>query len=118
MEQEHGLAAADVVLPHPVHGTLGWICVVNPGERTAGTVMRLLRTAHEAAHAQALVNRRRVSGGPQPDKGGFVDTDRRCMMADRRPSRGPPLSRRYGVPSCPARRPSSAAPVRASPKAW
>lgn len=69
VEQEHGLAAADVVLPHPVHGTLGWICVVNPGERTAGTVMRLLRTAHEAAHAQALVNRRRVSGGPQPDKG-------------------------------------------------
>ncbi|MFI6207376.1 DUF6194 family protein [Streptomyces sp. NPDC051041] len=45
-------AAADRVLPHPVYGALGWICVVNPGARTAGTVVRLLRDAHDAARAR------------------------------------------------------------------
>ncbi|WP_329255484.1 DUF6194 family protein [Streptomyces canus] len=49
----YDLAAADVLLPHPVYGPLGWICVVNPGERTTGTVVRLLREAHEAARARA-----------------------------------------------------------------
>ncbi|MFK4104167.1 DUF6194 family protein [Streptomyces sp. NPDC019531] len=55
--REHDLAAADVVLPHPVYGALGWICVVNPGERTAETVVRLLREAHEAARARAARRR-------------------------------------------------------------
>ncbi|NEA99461.1 DUF6194 family protein [Streptomyces sp. SID13726] len=50
---EHDLAAADVLLPHPVYGDLGWICVVNPGERTTETVVRLLKEAHEAARARA-----------------------------------------------------------------
>jgi hypothetical protein len=53
----YDLAAADVVLPHPVYGPLGWICVVNPGERTTGTVVRLLRAAHEAARARAARRR-------------------------------------------------------------
>ncbi|MFI6345349.1 DUF6194 family protein [Streptomyces sp. NPDC050560] len=43
--------AADLVLPHPVYGPLGWIAVVNP-DRTAGTVLRLLRVAHDAARAR------------------------------------------------------------------
>jgi hypothetical protein len=51
--ERHDPATADVVLPHPVYGTLGWICVVNPGERTTGTVVRLLREAHEGARARA-----------------------------------------------------------------
>ncbi|MFF1304841.1 DUF6194 family protein [Streptomyces sp. NPDC058307] len=51
--ERHDPAAADVVLPHPVYGALGWICVVNPGERTTGTVVGLLRAAHEAARARA-----------------------------------------------------------------
>jgi hypothetical protein len=42
-------AASDVVLPHPVYGTAGWVSVVNPGARTADTVLRLLRDAHDAA---------------------------------------------------------------------
>ena len=42
-------AAADVVNPHPVYGALSWICVVNPGERTAATVLKLLQDAHGAA---------------------------------------------------------------------
>jgi hypothetical protein len=46
-------AADDTVLPHPVYGALGWICVANPGERTTDTVLRLLRDAHDAARARA-----------------------------------------------------------------
>ncbi|MFZ3565693.1 DUF6194 family protein [Streptomyces sp. BH097] len=45
-------AAVDTVLPHPVYGAQSWICVVNPGERTYGTVLRLLRSAHDAARAR------------------------------------------------------------------
>ncbi|MFJ2744904.1 DUF6194 family protein [Streptomyces sp. NPDC087440] len=53
-------AAADVVLPHPVYGELGWLCVVNPAARTTETLHRLLREAHEAATARVL--RRRAAG--------------------------------------------------------
>lgn len=45
--------STDTVLPHPVYGALSWLCVVNPGERTADTVDHLLRDAHEAARARA-----------------------------------------------------------------
>ncbi|MFD2027485.1 DUF6194 family protein [Promicromonospora aerolata] len=45
-------AAADVVLPHPVYGSAGWIAVVTPGSRTGETVLRLLRAAHDAARAR------------------------------------------------------------------
>ncbi|MFE1836313.1 DUF6194 family protein [Streptomyces sviceus] len=55
--ERHDPATADVLLPHPVYGSLGWICVVNPGERTTGTVVRLLREAHEAARARAARRR-------------------------------------------------------------
>ena len=43
----------DVVVPHPVYGALGWVCVVNPGERTTGLVLDLLRAAHDDARARA-----------------------------------------------------------------
>ncbi len=39
-------AETDVVIPHPVYGALGWIAVVNPGERSLTTVIGLLRGAH------------------------------------------------------------------------
>ncbi|WSG19460.1 DUF6194 family protein [Nonomuraea sp. NBC_01738] len=55
-------AAADTVLPHPVYGAQGWVCVVNPGERTADTVDRLLRAAHDAACAR--FERRHEAGQP------------------------------------------------------
>ncbi|MFF0739489.1 DUF6194 family protein [Streptomyces sp. NPDC004111] len=45
-------AATDLLMPHPVYGTAGWIAVVNPGPRTGGLVVRLLREAHEAARAR------------------------------------------------------------------
>ncbi|QJW35461.1 DUF6194 family protein [Cellulosimicrobium protaetiae] len=43
----------DVVVPHPVYGSLGWVCVVNPGERTTALVLDLLRAAHDDARARA-----------------------------------------------------------------
>ena len=55
-------AAADCVMPHPVYGPLGWVSVVNPGERTTRTVVRLLGAAHDAARAR--FERRRHGPGP------------------------------------------------------
>lgn len=52
--------AADVLLPHPVYGAQGWVCVVTPGERTTAEVLRLLRAAHDAAAARHL--RRSATG--------------------------------------------------------
>lgn len=45
-------AAADTVMPHPVYGALGWVSVVNPGERATDTAVQLLRSAHDAARAR------------------------------------------------------------------
>jgi hypothetical protein len=42
----------DVVLPHPAYADLGWVAVVNPGERTRQQVLALLLTAHQAAMAR------------------------------------------------------------------
>jgi len=39
----------DVFLPHPLYGDLGWVCVVNPAERTTDAVLDLLRAAHDSA---------------------------------------------------------------------
>ena len=47
-------ATMDVVLPHPVYGALGWIAVVNPGDRTRDLVVDLLRAAHDAARARLV----------------------------------------------------------------
>ena len=51
-EEPPGVSAADfsvsdTILPHPVYGSLGWIAVVNPGERTTDAVIELLRAAHD-----------------------------------------------------------------------
>lgn len=43
---------ADVVMAHPVYGSLGWLAVVNPGARTEPAVRELLRTAHELARSR------------------------------------------------------------------
>lgn len=45
--------AADVFHRHPLYGTSGWVCVINPAERTADAVLSLLREAHEAARGRA-----------------------------------------------------------------
>ncbi len=47
-------AAADVFVPHPVYGALGWVSVVNPAGSTMSGVLDLLRDAHDDARRRAL----------------------------------------------------------------
>ena len=44
--------ARDVLMPHPVYADLGWVAVVEPGDRTREQVWVLLLAAHEAALAR------------------------------------------------------------------
>lgn len=46
-------AEVDVFFRHPLYGTAGWICVINPGAKTSEQVVSLLRAAHDAARARA-----------------------------------------------------------------
>ncbi|GAA1952177.1 DUF6194 family protein [Kitasatospora viridis] len=45
-------STVDTVIAHPVYGTVGWLAVVNPGPRSAGTTRDLLRAAHQLARAR------------------------------------------------------------------
>jgi hypothetical protein len=65
----YDFSEADTILPHPVYGSLGWIAVVNPGERTSAFLLELLRSAHDA-------ERRRVERRSQ------VRTDTRAPESD------------------------------------
>ncbi|MGQ5260556.1 DUF6194 family protein [Micromonospora sp. ZYX-F-536] len=54
--------ALDQVVPHPVYGTHGWACVLNPGPRSLAEVDRLLAHAHQRAsrrHQRSLDRQRR-----------------------------------------------------------
>ncbi|MEI3847925.1 MULTISPECIES: DUF6194 family protein [Microbacterium] len=53
-------ADADVIVRHPVYGDAGWVSIVNPGTATTGTVLALLKEAHDAARART---RRRAERG-------------------------------------------------------
>ncbi|QIG41206.1 hypothetical protein G5T42_09345 [Microbacterium sp. 4R-513] len=46
-------SAADVVLPHPVYGPLGWISIVDPADRTMPLALELLAAAHADARTRA-----------------------------------------------------------------
>ncbi|WP_324650158.1 DUF6194 family protein [Georgenia sp. H159] len=50
-------AEADVLLPHPVYASLGWLAVVTPGNATLPTVLDLLREAHDDARRRATRHR-------------------------------------------------------------
>ena len=54
----------DQVMPHPAYASLGWVAVVNPGERTEDQVLALLQTAHQAALARWC--RRHDNDRPSP----------------------------------------------------
>jgi hypothetical protein len=56
----------DVVIGHPVYGSLGWLCAVNPGERTASTIQELLAQAHRLAQHR-YQRRSQVSGSKTND---------------------------------------------------
>lgn len=61
---------ADVILPHPVYGALGWIAVVNPSDQTTSTVVALLREAHENAKQRASRRTTAHAPGDQPGSAG------------------------------------------------
>ncbi|MFF5722433.1 DUF6194 family protein [[Kitasatospora] papulosa] len=42
----------DAVIAHPVHGSAGWLAVVNPGPRGDAAIRLLLREAHRLARAR------------------------------------------------------------------
>lgn len=46
-------AETDVFHRHPLYGASGWVCVIDPAERTSDAVLALLREAHEAARQRA-----------------------------------------------------------------
>ena len=52
--------AEDVFLPHPLYGALGWVCIVNPGERTIDRALAAVRDAHRDDRRR--VGRRAGSG--------------------------------------------------------
>lgn len=53
-------AEVDVVVPHPLYGAAGWVCVVNPTERTSALVSTFLREARENARVRAIRRARGV----------------------------------------------------------
>jgi Family of unknown function (DUF6194) len=46
---EFDYAASDVLLPHPIYASQGWVSILNPAERTSGQLRRLLDEAHNLA---------------------------------------------------------------------
>ena len=57
-----GPETLDVVIAHPVYGSLGWLAVNKPGSATATEVRRLLEQAHQLARARYW---RRAEGAGQ-----------------------------------------------------
>ena len=45
-------SASDVVIAHPVYGSLGWLAIKNPGQQTDQTLRELLHTAHQLARSR------------------------------------------------------------------
>jgi hypothetical protein len=46
-------ADVDVFRRHPLYAASGWVCVIDPADRTAEAVLALLRDAHDAARSRA-----------------------------------------------------------------
>ena len=41
--------AENKIIPHPVYGWMGWICVLNPTEETFGRFMEYIKESYELA---------------------------------------------------------------------
>jgi hypothetical protein len=46
---EFDYAATDVLLPHPLYASQGWVSILNPGDQTSGQLRDLLAEAHGLA---------------------------------------------------------------------
>ena len=49
----HDFTALDTVMPHPVYGSMFWLCVLNPSAETFTDVQPLLEEAREVALERA-----------------------------------------------------------------
>jgi hypothetical protein len=58
-------SASDVLIAHPVYGSLGWLAVKNPGERTDETLRELLHTAYRLARSRY---ERRAKPSDRPER--------------------------------------------------
>ncbi|MDH6130381.1 DUF6194 family protein [Kitasatospora sp. GP82] len=45
-------SVTDAVMAHPVYGSVGWLAVVNPGQRTGAATRELLRNAYHLARSR------------------------------------------------------------------
>lgn len=45
----HDYTARDVLMPHPIYASLGWVCIVSPKEATLEALRPLLADAHRIA---------------------------------------------------------------------
>lgn len=59
----HDFTALDRVMPHPVYGSMYWVCVLSPSAKTFETVRPLLAEAYDAAVAKQAKRQSRESPG-------------------------------------------------------
>ena len=57
-ESGHDFAALDTVMPHPIYGTMFWLCVLNPSAATFASVQPLIEEARAVALERAQRARR------------------------------------------------------------
>lgn len=57
-------ALTDIVLPHPLYRTQGWVSIVNPAAATRELAAQLLRRAHEDAKRRTERRHRRAGESP------------------------------------------------------
>lgn len=55
-------AALDILMPHPVYGWMGWVCVLNPSRTTLSRLEPLVGLAHAKAR-RTLRKRQKVASG-------------------------------------------------------
>lgn len=44
----------NTILPHPIYGWMGWVCILNPSQENFDTCKKLLDLAYEKAYLHAL----------------------------------------------------------------
>jgi hypothetical protein len=52
-ESGYDFAALDTIMPHPVYGSMFWLCVLNPSEETFARLQPLIGEAREVALGRA-----------------------------------------------------------------
>jgi len=58
VDMDYDFSATNQILPHPVYGWMGWICVLNPSEKTFEELKPLIQEAYE--YAKKKYNKRKA----------------------------------------------------------